>query len=264
MNHRPGVDNTRSPLRVTLIAITALGLLAGCGVSAGESFETIAPQEIPFGLDQPLSTAASTTTTTEPPEGPDGATPTTSPVQTEPVNVYFVLGLDRLQRLTVQFASPVELLQVLALLVDGPPSEQSIGLRSAVRSGLVVDLFSERGVAQVDLRGSVLNQLAPRDQRLAIAQIVLSVLGSARGVGQVSFTIDGEPAEIGIPPDYTLSRPGQPLTFADFDSLLSGRPGETLPIAEPEVTGETGSETESGETGSETESDESKSAGDAD
>jgi hypothetical protein len=243
-----------------LIAIAALGLLAGCGVSAGESFETIAPQEIPFGLDQPLSTAASTTTTTEPPEDPDGATPTTSPVQTEPVNVYFVLGLDRLQRLTVQFASPVELLQVLALLADGPPSEQSIGLRSAVRSGLVVDLFSERGVAQVDLQGSVLNQLVPRDQRLAIAQIVLSVLGSARGVGQVSFTIDGEPAEIGIPPDYTLSQPGQPLTFADFDSLLSGRPGETLPITEPDVSVGPESETESG--GSE--SAESESDGRAD
>jgi hypothetical protein len=216
-------------------AFVTIGLLTGCGVSAGESFETIAPQEIPFGLDQPLSTAASTTTTTEPPTDPDGSAPTTSPVQTEPVNVYFVLGLDRLQRLTVQFASPVELLQVLAFLADGPPSEQAIGLRSAVRSGLVVDLFSERGVAQVDLRGSVLNQLAPRDQRLAIAQIVLSVLGSARGVGQVSFTIDGEPAEIGIPPDYTLSRPGQPLAFADFESLLSGRPGETIPTLVPEL-----------------------------
>jgi hypothetical protein len=224
-------------------------------VSAGESFETIAPQEIPFGLDQPLSTAASTTTTTEPPTDPDGSATTTSPVQTEPVNVYFVLGLDRLQRLTVQFASPVELLQVLALLADGPPSEQSIGLRSAVRAGLVVDLFSERGVAQVDLRGSVLNQLAPRDQRLAIAQIVLSVLGSARGVGQVSFTIDGEAAEIGIPPDYTLSRPGQPLAFADFESLLSGRPGETLPPNEPNFSVDPESETGSERNESDSESD---------
>lgn len=224
-----------SYLRNLCAGVAAVGLLAGCGVSAGESFETIAPQEIPFGLDQPPSTAASTTTTTEPAEGTDAATPPTSPVQTEPVNVYFVLGLDRLQRLTVQFSSPVELLQVLTLLADGPPSEQSIGLRSAVRTGLVVDLFRERGVAQVDLRGSVLNQLAPRDQRLAIAQIVLSVLGSARGVGQVSFTIDGEPAEIGIPPDFTLSLPGQPLAFVDFESLLSGRPGERLPTSEPEV-----------------------------
>jgi hypothetical protein len=259
MNQKPITSATGSPPRVMLLLLATIALLVGCGVSAGESFETIAPQEIPFGLDQPLSTAASTTTTTEPPEGPDGVTPTTSPVQTEPVNVYFVLGLDRLQRLTVQFASPVELLQVLALLADGPPSEQSIGLRSAVRAGLVVDLFSERGVAQVDLQGSVLNQLAPRDQRLAIAQIVLSVLGSARGVGQVSFTIDGEPAEIGIPPDYTLSRPGQPLAFADFESLLSGRPGETLPPIDPDLS--TGSETGSE---SDTESDESGSGASSD
>jgi hypothetical protein len=216
----------RSPIRVTVTVVLSMSLIA-CGVNAGESFETIAPQEIPFGLDQPLSSAPSTTSTV-PPSDTELPGPSLSPVQTEPVNVYFVLGLDRLQRLTVQFASPVELLQVLALLADGPPTEQSIGLRSAVRAGLVVDLFSERGVAQVDLRGAVLNQLSPRDQRLAIAQIVLSVLGSARGVGQVSFTIDGEPAEIGIPPDYTLSRPGEPLAFADFESLLTGRPGETV------------------------------------
>jgi hypothetical protein len=220
----------RQRLNLTAAVVFSWSMIA-CGVNAGESFETIAPQEIPFGLDQPLTTAPSTISTTIAPN--DTGTPgsTTSPVQTEPVNVYFVFGLDRLQRLTVQFSSPVELLQVLALLADGPPSEQSIGLRTAVRSGLVVDLFSERGVAQVNLRGSVLNQLSPRDQRLAIAQIVLSVLGSARGVGQVSFTIDGEPAEIGIPPDYTLSRPGEPLAFADFESLLSGRPGETLDTA---------------------------------
>jgi hypothetical protein len=224
--------NTRR--HVSALLLLSFSLLA-CGVNAGESFETIAPQEIPFGLDQPLSTSPSTTSTTIEPSETDTTGSLPSPVQTEPVNVYFVLGLDRLQRLTVQFASPVELLQVLALLADGPPSEQSIGLRSAVRAGLVVDLFSERGVAQVDLRGSVLNQLSPRDQRLAIAQIVLSVLGSARGVGQVSFTIDGEPAEIGIPPDYTLSRPGEPFAFADFESLLSGRPGETLATAPDEV-----------------------------
>jgi hypothetical protein len=214
---------------ITAIVVSAL---SACGVNAGESFETIAPQDIPFGLDQPATTAPPSTTTTIA-DSSDIPT-TTSPVQTEPVNVYFVLGLDRLQRLTVQFASPVELLQVVALLEDGPPAEQSVGLRSAVRAGLVVDLFSDRGVAQVDLRGSVLNQLVPRDQRLAIAQIVLSVLGSARGVGQVSFTIDGQPAEIGIPPDYTLSTPGQPLAFADFESLLSGRPTETLVPNEPD------------------------------
>lgn len=216
----------------------------GCGVDAGDSFATIAPQDIPFGLDQPATT--STTTTSQPPLGPDTASTTTSPVQTEPVNVYFVLGLDRLQRLTVQLASPVELLQMLALLADGPPSEQSVGLRTAVRPGLVVDLFSERGVAQVDLSGSNLNLLSPRDQRMAIAQIVLSVLGSARGVGQVVFTIDGEPAEIGIPPDFTLSSPGQPLAFADFESLLGGRPTDT--VVPPEIPGETVAETPESDT----------------
>lgn len=212
---------------VTLLSVCAAVVL-GCGVNVGESFETIAPQEIPFGLDQPATTASTTTTTSVPETGPTSP-PATNPVQTEPASVYVIIGLDRLQRLSVQLASPVEIMQVLALLTEGPTGDQAVGLRSAVRPGLVIDVEVDRGVATVDLRASTLNLLTPRDQRMAIGQIVLSILGSARGVGQVVFTIDGAAAEIGIPPDFQLSRPGQPLTFADFESLLVGRPGDPGP-----------------------------------
>lgn len=227
----------RRILRTAGLSVICVSTLISCGVNVGESFETIAPQEIPFGLDQPATTAT-TTTTTVPETGPIPTPPPTNPVQTEPASVYLILGLDRLQRLSVQLASPVEILQVLALLTEGPSGEQAVGLRTAVRPGLVIDVEVNRGVATVDLRSSTLNILTPRDQRLAIGQIVLSILGSARGVGQVAFTINGAPAEIGVPPDFQLSRPGHPLTFADFESLLVGRPGDPSPnltIAPPEL-----------------------------
>lgn len=206
----------------------AVAILGGCSLGGSDTFEVIPPQEIPFGLDQAATTTTTTTTTVPAPPPPDAGTTTTSapPIQTEPVEVYFVSGLDRLQRQTIQLSSPVGPFQVLAVLEEEPAGEQSAGLRTAVPPDLVVDLSIERGVAAVDLDGAVLNALSSRDQRLAIAQIVLSTIGSIRGVGQVSFTIDGIPAEIGIPPDYTLSEPGQPLAFADFAALLvTGGPG---------------------------------------
>jgi hypothetical protein len=207
-------------LRAAPLAVALL--LAGCGLSTGNSFEEIPSDEIMFGLDQTTTTTTTTTTTVaiEPTVTVEPTAPITLPIQTEPVEVYFVIGLQQLQRQTIQFSSPVEPLQVLARLEDGPSPELGVGLRTAVRQNLTVDFDNDRGVATVELRGSVLDRMRPVDQRVAIAQLVLTI-GSLRGVGQVRFTIDGEPAEIGIPPDYTLSEPGEPLAYDDFAGLLT-------------------------------------------
>jgi hypothetical protein len=210
---------TRRFSAALLVVALALG---GCGLGSDDSFEAIPPDEILFGLDQTTTTTTTTTTTipTEPTVTVEPTAPVTLPIQTEPVEVYFVIGLQQLQRQTIQFSSPVEPLQVLARLEEGPSPELGVGLRTAVRQNLTVDFDNDRGVATVELRGSVLDRMRPVDQRLAIAQLVLTV-GSLRGVGQVRFTIDGEPAEIGIPPDYTLSEPGEPLAYDDFAGLLA-------------------------------------------
>ena len=220
---------------VTLSIITA----SACGLDTADSFEEIPTQDIPFGLDQ------SVTTTTEPSPTSDGPPTTTESESTDPdapsdetdpsqststlalpaievAEIYQVVGLNRLQRQLVPLSAPLGVFQVVAVLEEPPSGDLAVGLRTAVRPGLVADVSVDRGVAFVDLNGAQLNRMSPRDQRLAIAQLVLSITSSIRGVGQVAFGVDGEPAEIGIPPEFTLSDPGQPLAYADFAPLLLG------------------------------------------
>ncbi|MEI2421313.1 hypothetical protein V6O07_13650, partial [Arthrospira platensis SPKY2] len=130
-------------------------------------------QEIPFGLDQSTTTSTTTTTTLAPEDTDDSDSTTTSQVavQTEIVEIYFVAGLDRLQRQTLQLSYPVGVYQVIAVLEETPSGEQSTGLRTVIRPGLVTEITTERGVANVELLGDALNELSPRDQRLAIAQL---------------------------------------------------------------------------------------------
>jgi hypothetical protein len=221
--------------------VLALVLIAtsACGLDTADSFEEIPSQEIPFGLEQATPTTTTTTTSPELPSTTDDTPPTTDDDSTETqeppeststlalpavevAEIYQVVGLNRLQRQTIPLSAPLGVFQVVAVLEEPPSGELAVGLRTAVRIGLVADVAVERGVAIVDLNGTQLNRMSPRDQRLAIAQLVLSITSSIRGVGQVAFSVDGEPAEIGIPPEYTLSDPGQPLTYADFAPLLLG------------------------------------------
>lgn len=227
---------SRSSLVVlaAVLAAVVLGaspLIVACGLADDDTLEFIPPDEIPFGLDQTTTTTTTTTTTLAPdrpvePTLPTTTTTTLTPVQTAPVEVYFVIGLEQLQRQTVQFSFPVEPLQVLAQLEDGPQPDVGIGLRTALRPNLTAGYERTEGVATVDLRGSVLNRTSSRDQNLAIAQLVLTV-GRLPGVGQVRFTIDGDPVPIPVPPSYTLSDPGEPLSYETFAVLLTPGSGSS-------------------------------------
>ena len=216
------------------IAVFALAPIAACGLADDDTIEFIPPEEIPFGLDQTTTTTTTTTTTLVPQATVEPTVPTTtttlSPVQTAPVEVYFVIGLDRLQRQTLQFSFPIEPLQVLAQLEEGPPADVGVGLRTALRPNLTTGIETADGIATIDLRGSVINRTSSRDQNLAIAQLVLTV-GRLPGIGQVRFTLDGEPSRIPVPPTYTLSEPGEPLTYETFSVLISSI--ETPPTVVP-------------------------------
>jgi hypothetical protein len=55
---------------------------------------------------------------------------------------------------------------------------------------------------------------------------VLTFTGNLRGVGQVAFTLDGEP--LGVQKGNGLyAEPGQPVSFDDYRELLADAPTTT-------------------------------------
>jgi spore germination protein GerM len=92
------------------------------------------------------------------------------------------------------------------------------GLRTAIPKTFSATVSVERGVASVDSTRGLLDTLSPLDQRLAVAQIVLT-LTSRPGIGQVLFSVDGVPT--GVPRGRgDLAGPLTPVTFDDYSSLV--------------------------------------------
>jgi hypothetical protein len=214
--------------RVTAVAgvLLAAGFLAaGCGVPDDEGFKEFGGDELARELVETTTTTTTTlpesTTTTIATDSTAAATSTTI-VQTQQVDVYFVIG-DRLQSQSVALASRVSPEQIVAQLVDGPvPGTASVGLRTVVRNDLVLDVVEERGVLTIDLRGDVLDRMRDRDQPLAIAQLALSLSRAFAGVGQIAFARDGVATGVPVPArEGEVSQAGEGLVFDDFASLLA-------------------------------------------
>jgi spore germination protein GerM len=80
-----------------------------------------------------------------------------------------------------------------------------------------------KGIATIDTTAQFLSDLSPIDQRLAIAQLVLTFTRRP-GVGQIVFTVDG--VEVAVPRGRgDLSKPGSPVSFDDYSSLLIATTG---------------------------------------
>jgi hypothetical protein len=97
---------------------------------------------------------------------------------------------------------------------------------------------SVTGVATVDLVGEVFEDIPGGvEQRRAVAQIVLT-LTQRPGVGQVSFTLDGEPLQV---PKLgnVLSDPGEPVARIDYVSLLVQPEGSATTDVPPTTTATT-------------------------
>lgn len=215
------------------ISAAALVMVAtACGLPTGESsFDTIDAEDVPTGLNEPSTTTTSTTTTsTTMPEIPVSTveTTTTSTSSTLPtvlVQVYFI-SRGSLERVDRELPSGFGANQLVAILEEGPPpGSLGAALESFVREGLIVGQpVAEFGVINVTLDPDRFDQIPARDQREALAQIVLTLLSNTTGVGQVSFLLDDEP--LPIPTDS-----GSRLTASvqDFDRLL----GAPVPVGEP-------------------------------
>jgi len=188
-------------MRVAAVLVTAVLVLAACGLPNDGAYTPIQADALPAGISDTTTTSTTTTTvplatTTTAPQ----ATTTTSTIPTESVSLYYVIN-GRLQPVPRSLALPVAPLAALTELQKGPEErDQPAGLRSAVPAGSIVNVGVSAGVATVDL-APVFVQLTTGteqlpvpnvDQPLAFGQIVLT-LTSMPGIGQVRFTVGGQP-----------------------------------------------------------------------
>ena len=211
-------------------ALVVAALVAGCGLPQSSEFEEVSGDDIQFELDETTTTSTSTI----PPTTIDATTTTlaettTTAILTEQVQLYFVAG-SRLNQVSVPLTSPVSPEQVLAALVEGPPSEIGTGLRTTIpeRAGQDITVSKERGTATIDLPPNIFDTITARDQQLFFAQLVLTI-GRLGGIGPVTFTMAGEPITV-------LSGDGSQVdtvTFDDYQNLLVGAPPGTTTTTEP-------------------------------
>ena len=208
-----------SPI-ATLVAAGVL--VVACGVPRVSEFEQIEDDQIPYGLAETTTTRPPTTTTstTRPPQTTTTLPQiTTTTLALQDVRLYFLTGL-QLVPIQRSLAAPATASQVLAALVEGPPSGQlGVGLRTALPATDDIVVTLERGVATVDLPAGYVDQIPATEQRRAIAQIVLTLSVLPRA-SLVVFQQAGE--ALAVPRGRgDLSEPGEPVTFEDYEPLLS-------------------------------------------
>ncbi len=201
-----------------LIAVAVLTAISSCGVPSTSKVIQLSPSELPSELSEQTTTTSTTTTTILIGESVEDRRTSLPEVLAEPIELYYI-SANRLVATTLTIASPATTSQVLAALIAGPPpGDNGVGLRSALPLDLNAEIQISKGIVQIDTSSQFLSDLSPIDQRLAIAQIVLTFTRRP-GVGQIIFTVDGE--SIAVPRGRgDLAKPGTAVSFDDYSSLL--------------------------------------------
>jgi len=212
----------RRRMSISLLWVVGLSL-AACGVPNSSEVLTIADSELPAELRLESTTTSTTTTTSTIAESAKETVTTIAEVVSEPVEIYYI-SANRVVATNLSIVSPATTAQVLAALVSGPPSgEAGLGLRTALPENLDATVFIAKGVAQINTSAEFLTELTPIDQRLAIAQLVLTFTRRP-GVGQVVFSVEGE--FVAVPRGRgDLAKPGTPVSFDDYSSLITSASG---------------------------------------
>lgn len=202
--------------RQRMAAVLAVALVAGCGVPTGpDSFEEIPDEEIPNRLADTTTTTTTSTTTTIA-DTPVSSTTTTIATATQLVEVFF-LSRDRLRAVEVPAPSPVADTDLILLLERGPGPSGGL-LTNLVEEGLIIDTTAQDGILTIDLDEDVLDDIPSRDQREAIAQIVLTFLYGLGGVGQAVFTFNGSTENVAVPTgDRELT--DEPVSVDDYATM---------------------------------------------
>ena len=200
-----------------VIGLLLVFSIASCGVPRSSKVVEISKAELPTELNQQPTTTTTTTTVAEDASAKETQQPA-SEVLSEPVELYYISD-DRLVATTQSIVSPATISQVLAALIAGPPTgDNGLGLRSALPIDLNAEIDISKGVAQINTTAEFLTELSPIDQRLAIAQLVLTFTRRP-GVGQVIFTVDGQ--NVAVPRGRgDLAKPGTTVSFDDYSSLI--------------------------------------------
>jgi len=200
-----------------VIGLLLVFTIASCGVPRSSKVVEISKAELPTELNQQPTTTTTTTTVAEDASAKETQQPA-SEVLSEPVELYYISD-DRLVATTQSIVSPATISQVLAALIAGPPTgDNGLGLRSALPTDLNAEIDILKGVAQINTTAEFLTELSPIDQRLAIAQLVLTFTRRP-GVGQVIFTVDGQ--NVAVPRGRgDLAKPGTTVSFDDYSSLI--------------------------------------------
>lgn len=216
-------------VRVLMMAGALAALTMACSVVDDGRVTGVNP---PFGLDDTLPPPTTVeVTTTEAITTTTGLETTTTDVQAETVRLYYIAS-GRLNFVPSRLPPEFALSQLIDALKDGKPQgDLGRGLRSAIPVDAEITVTTDGlGVAQVLLPEGFFDTIPAGDQRLAIAQLVLTLLDNSRGIGQVTFNqqVSGPSGEL-IPA-------GQLLTRLDYQALLaSATPSATT--STPTVTG---------------------------
>lgn len=192
-------------------AATTIALVLGaCGPRTQDSAAPL--RGVPGELTAPTTTSTTTTSTSV-------AQTATTVVETESVLLHFILGetITTVMRNIPRDPDPQAVLD--SLLAGYPSSAYGPDVRSAIPRNLEASVTVERGLATVDVAGSLLTEISPIDQPIAIAQIVLT-LTSRPGIGQVEFRVDGDPQSVPRG-GGELAPADEPVAYDDYAMLLS-------------------------------------------
>ncbi len=216
-------------------AVVALAA-ASCGVPTGpESFEAIDGADVPNRLNETTSTTSTTTTTTTTmlptttlPDQQATTTTTTEPKPaTEFVDIFF-LSRGELRPQATEVLAPVTANDLIFLLEAGPASDL---LDTEIRSNLIETTSEDNGILTIELNDLVFQRIPERDQREAIAQMVLTFLNNLTGVGQAVFTIDDERLIVPVGNGQSTE---DPVSLDDYENMLvDADPETTTTTVEP-------------------------------
>lgn len=202
----------RVRIALVLAALMSVAFIS-CGVVGDGKVDPIDPG---LGLEDTIATTTTVApTTTELITTTSGLDTSTTAVPTEIVRLYYIAS-GQIVFVATPLPAGAALPQIIAALQAGPDSlgDLGLGLRSAIpRDAEIRATPNNAGVAVVQLPETFFDDIPSADQRLAVAQLVLTLTDS-RGIGQVQFNQ-------AVPkPSGALAPAGASLSRNDFQSLL--------------------------------------------